>query len=168
MPTGVYQHKRRLLEDRFWARVDVGGPADCWEWTGSKNHNGYGQIREGASGSRLLLAHRVSWEIENGLIQKGLCVLHRYDNPSCVNPAHLFLGTVADNNHDMIKKGRDIKACGEEQGSVILTEQDVHEVRQMLSRSISQRVIAKKYGVTHMAISNINTGKTWAWLKEAK
>jgi len=164
MPKGVYQHKRRALVNRFWEKVDRRGPDECWEWTGALDNNGYGKIKEGVRGSKMLLAHRLSWGLENGPIPKGKCVLHLYDNPRCVNPAHLFLGTQADNLHDMAKKGRSRR--GERHGRAKLTEQDVHEIRQMLKGGIFQRVIAEKYGVTRATIGAINTGKSWAWLKE--
>ena len=148
------------LEERFWAKVDKKGQDECWEWTASKGAHGYGQIGEG---SRMLLAHRVSWGLQNGSIPAGMCVLHRYDNPACVNPSHLRLGLQADNVRDMMNRGR--SARGERQGSSKLTAQDVYEIGQMLGRGIPERVIAKKYGVTQSNISQIKTGETWGWLK---
>ena len=151
---------RVSLEQRFWEKVDKRGPDDCWEWQGVKVY-GYGQIR---GDTVMLYAHRVSWELANGPIPEDKCVLHLYDNRSCVNPRHLWIGTKADNTHDMVQKCR--SARGERNGISKLTEQDVHEIRQMLSCGISQRVIAKKYGVDKATISLINTGETWGWLKE--
>lgn len=87
-------------EARFWAKVDKTG--DCWVWTAATNPKGYGQFY--VEGMRL--AHRVSWILAHGPIPDDLCVLHRCDHPPCVNPAHLFLGTYADNNHDRDAKGR--------------------------------------------------------------
>ena len=153
------------LAERFWAKVDKRGPNECWEWQGYKIPAGYGQIREGVGGSRNLRVHRVSWELANGCpIPTGKFVCHHCDNPSCVNPAHLWIGTNADNQRDMVNKGR--SGRGARTRNSKLTEQDVHEIRQMLSRDILQRVIAKKYGVTRATISKIKTGETWAWLKE--
>jgi len=155
------------LEERFWAKVDKKGPDDCWEWTGAlggdRYGHRYGQI--GISG-KIVRAHRVSWELANGPIPKGICVLHHCDNPSCVNPSHLFLGTKLDNAQDAIKKGRYVNLRGEDNGAAELTEQDVHEIRQMLGRGIPQRVIAKKYGVSKSTVTRIGAGKTWGWLKE--
>ena len=154
------------LAERFWGKVAFlgAGPDDCWEWRAAKDSYGYGEISKGAHGSGILRAHRVSWELTNGPIPKGMCILHHCDNPACVNPAHLFLGTIEDNNHDMASKGRSTR--GEKSSNARLTEQDVYEIRRMLNRGILQRVVAKKYGVSQRAISDIKTGETWNWLKE--
>lgn len=99
------------IEQRFWAKVDKGEPDECWEWTGAKSR-GYGTItRDAADGGTTALAHRVSWEIHNGPIPKnmsyhGMVVAHSCDNPACVNPNHLWLGTQGQNLKDMIEKGR--------------------------------------------------------------
>lgn len=93
----------RPVADRFWPKVQRG--EGCWLWTGACDTYGYGLIRW-RQRDRWDKAHRVSWIIASGPIPNGLCVLHKCDNPPCVNPAHLFLGTQADNMHDMKIKGR--------------------------------------------------------------
>ena len=88
------------LDFGFWEKVDKHAEGGCWVWTGTRQVFGYG------ISLRYRLAHRVSWEIANGPIPDGLWVLHRCDNPPCVNPAHLFLGTQTENMRDMTAKGR--------------------------------------------------------------
>ena len=100
------------LEERFWSGVDRRGPDECWNWTRARQTRGlkYGIIGIGSrldGSKRAVLAHRLAWQLTHGpLARQGLKVLHRCDNPLCCNPAHLFLGTQADNVADMFSKGR--------------------------------------------------------------
>jgi hypothetical protein len=96
----------------FWTKVKRS--ADCWEWQGGKATGGYGQARDGRTG-RKTGTHRIAWTLTFGPIPSGFCVCHHCDNPPCVRPNHLFLGTVADNNRDMTAKGR--SATGNRSGS---------------------------------------------------
>ena len=92
------------ISERFWPRVNTSGGTDaCWSWTLHVDRGGYGFIRQGKT---MRSCHRVSWELTHGSIPEWLWVLHRCDNPPCVNPKHLFLGTRLDNVHDAIEKGR--------------------------------------------------------------
>jgi hypothetical protein len=86
------------LSERFWVKVDKRGPDECWQWIGIRNEDGYGRP--------YLRAHRVSWQIANGRDPGSLFVCHSCDNPSCVNPNHLWLGTNTVNLRDMVAKGR--------------------------------------------------------------
>ena len=95
--------KQLPLEERFWARVGEPDSNGCWPWLGTKRHTGYGKIRNHYKHEG---THRVSYTLNVGPIPQGLHVLHKCDNPTCVNPDHLFLGTQADNMKDMFKKGR--------------------------------------------------------------
>ena len=104
------QYTRRPIADRFWEKVHK--TDSCWIWTGYCYPKGYGRISVGGKRDGSKLAHRVSWELHFGPIPDGLDVCHdcpNGDNPSCVNPTHLFLGTQADNMEDMIAKGRSLK-----------------------------------------------------------
>ena len=91
----------QTLSERFWAKVNRDG--DCWMWTGTLNHKGYGQFWFGTKHHQ---SHRASWMMHRGPIPDGMWVLHKCDTPSCVNPAHLYLGTHAENMADMVARGR--------------------------------------------------------------
>jgi hypothetical protein len=97
-----------VSESRFWGKVQRG--EECWMWTGHRDRQGYGRIHDGSHDGAMLLAHRVSWELANGPIPDGMCVLHSCDNPGCVRPSHLHLGTVADNQSEMATRHRGIQS----------------------------------------------------------
>ena len=139
---------------RFWAKVAK--TPTCWIWLagkgGGKHVPTYGRIR---IDTRQYFAHRLSWQITFGMIPDGLCVLHHCDNPICVRPDHLFLGTLADNNHDMIVKGR--QARGETHPYAKLTTNEVETIRQLVG-GIPQREIAKAFHVSQQLVSCITRG----------
>lgn len=139
---------------------------ECWEWQGYRNKKGYGRIASGGSSGRMLAAHRVAWAAHNAEpVPPGLCVCHHCDNPACVNPAHLFLGTSPENTADMIAKGRAIKAKGEAHGSSRLTEAQVLEARRLHSAGgMTKQSLSDRYGVSRSAIYYAVTRKTWRHL----
>jgi hypothetical protein len=96
----------RTAPDRFWAKVDKRGPDECWEWQAALTRGGYGTFVVTKSPKRMARAHRFAWELTHGEEPKGLHVCHQCDNPLCVNPAHLWLGTNQDNMRDCADKGR--------------------------------------------------------------
>lgn len=150
---------RVALEDRFWAKVRKAGPDECWEWTASKFGHGYGQIARGGEHGGVMPAHRASYEIEHGPIPRTIWVLHRCDNPGCVNPRHLFLGTVADNNRDRDQKGR--TANGLTGRAQKLTAADVRTVVHLYASGVSQEKMAPRFGVAQTTISAILRGRSW-------
>lgn len=164
----------KSLAERFWPKVDTsGGPDACWTWTAALNTAGYGVISAGPGGASPLRAHRVAWELTHGPIPSWLDVLHACDNPPCVNPAHLWLGTASDNGRDMASKGRargqrswDHMPRGEDHGYATLTEADVREIRRAYAaREATQTDLGRRFGVHQTLISLIVLGKAWRHVK---
>jgi hypothetical protein len=162
MPPGIYQHRRKTIAERFWAKVDKsGGPDACWPWLGSCNTNGYGTFRgfvptEGT--------HRTAYILTYGPIPDEMCVCHSCDNPPCCNPAHLFLGTRNENMADMAQKGRAADTAGEKNGHARLTEQDVLAIRAAVAAGITEQDLAPRYGVSRSAIGAVVTRQNWKHL----
>ena len=146
----------------FWSKVDKSG--GCWEWTAGKNAGGYGVFGMDRTS---VLAHRLAYTLEVGEIPTGMVLRHNCDNPGCVNPGHLSLGTRKDNADDMVKRGRsgacggDADQHGENNPSAKLDEADIVFIRYWLSQGHSQADIADAFGVSQSNISFINTGRRW-------
>lgn len=149
------------LVDKFNAHVDTRGEDECWEWDGNRDRDGYGITNYKRKRVR---AHRVSWMLSRGEIPAGMCVCHRCDNPACVNPHHLFIGTIADNNHDRHRKMRDARM--ELASGAKLTRADVLEIIKMRRSGTIYRVIGERFGVSWSAARNVVIGATWAGVKE--
>lgn len=158
---GMSQHGTKGLIsddiDRFWAKVDKAGPDECWNWTAGRCRKGYGWF---SLWGRAIRSHRVSYLIARGSIPDGMQVLHTCDVPACVNPAHLWVGTNADNRADMVAKGR--ASRGAKHCCAKLTEVDIPVIRARLAAGEPQRAIAADYGLHQVAISLIKTGANWA------
>lgn len=114
------------IAERYW-RLTKTGPG-CWIWQGNRNQLGYGQFRVGRKGP-VMTAHRVAWEIHNGPIPDGLIVMHQCDNPPCVNPDHLRVGTHKDNAQDCVAKGRRAKTHKPHSRVLKLTDDQVRAIR---------------------------------------
>lgn len=152
----------RNIVKRFWSKVDIRGPEECWPWTACKCH-GYGYIYY--MDGKYRRSHRVVYKLIIGPIPDGMCVLHHCDNRACVNPAHLFLGTKADNSADMVRKGRSHNRNGELNGRSKLTENQVISIRQEYEQgNISHRNLANMYGVEKAAIGKIIRRENWRYL----
>lgn len=157
------KNKMTLLE-RFWGKVDVRGEDECWNWKAGGNF-GYGSIRLGNRFSKQVRAHRLSWEIENGPIRDNLLVCHRCDNRACVNPSHLFLGTVLENNRDAKQKGRN--AFGENSGHSKLNDFQIRVIRKTNDRKsfkIKRRFLAELFGVNESCIYKVISKQSWRHL----
>lgn len=152
---------RKSIGNRFWDRVDVCGEDECWEWKGYRNENGYGKML--AFGEQM--AHRVSWIINSGEIPEGIKVLHKCDNPPCVNPEHLFLGTLGDNNKDRHRKGRTVVPDnkGSNHGMSKLKESDVVEILRLHQQGLSNMDIVRKFNKVHKAtVYDVIFRRTWS------
>lgn len=148
---------RKTVLERFEEKFEKIDGNTCWEWKAHRTPKGYGSIK---INRRMRSAHRVSWELYEGPIPEGLCILHRCDNPPCVRPSHLFLGTQAENVADMISKNR--KAIGVNSGSNKLNESQVHEIRRIFQEGgISKRKLGRQFGVSDMTVFFIVTGQLW-------
>lgn len=135
----------------------------CWIWMMSTNEKGYGRVYAGRADGRQERAHRVSYRIFKGEIPEGMIVCHRCDVPSCVNPDHLFLGSLKDNTQDMLAKGRNVPMVGEMCGRAVLTEKQVREARRRYQAGDgSHRSLAEEYGVSKGAMCAVLTGRSWA------
>lgn len=157
------RHKEDL-ELRFWNKVQKRSEKECWEWTAKKFPDGYGKFWFNEKSMR---AHRISWMIHFGEIPNGLLVCHSCDNPACVNPNHLWLGTNQENLIDAVKKGRCkggfVGKFGENHPNTTLNQQQVDEIRILYQdKHLPQSRLSKMFFVSQGTISHIINRKTWA------
>lgn len=147
-------------EERFWSKVERRTARECWPWIASRFHFGHGQV---GIGGKHTTAHRIAWELTNGAIPDGLCVLHSCDNPPCCNPRHLFLGTRGDNAQDRKNKRR--TPTGEKNINAKLTETEVRAMFVMERAGYSISEIAAIVQTTYSNVQNILDGRRWSHLK---
>lgn len=149
---------KRPASIRFWEKVDKSG--DCWTWTARTDAYGYGAIKVDGKST---LAHRYSWLINVGYLPDDKLVCHHCDNPPCVNPKHLFLGTHKDNYDDMRSKGREKKAspAGEINPMSRLTDGDVRVIRSLVEQGLTQIMVSKFLAVPATTVHNVCSRKTW-------
>jgi len=142
--------------ERFWEKVDK--TDTCWLWFGSKT-KGYGKMN---INHHCVYAHRFIWEETYGPIPEGLMVLHHCDNPPCVKPSHLFLGTASDNEYDSVNKGRHFDNAGEKHPLAKLTAIQVREIRLVyIPRILPFRKLASQYNVSQSTIQQVLNRRTW-------
>lgn len=155
----------RTPAQRFWAKVDKRSEAECWPWMATKNGVGYGKFTLGVNNK--VLAHRYSYEAANGPIPDGVLVCHKCDNPQCVNPAHLFLGTHKDNMEDAVRKGR--QARGARLPQTKLTDAQVLEAIELArSKPRNNERVAKMYGISGEHLGALMRGKYRAMFSEGR
>jgi len=157
MPSGVYIRKNKNNSESILDKIVTTLPSLCWEWTGYKDKNGYGQI---GINNKIYYTHRIVYELINGSIPSNLSILHHCDNPSCCNPNHLFLGTRADNIKDMVSKGRQSKGENRPNSKHIYSQ--IVKIRQLYSTGkYTQKQLGEKFNLNQSNISRIITNQKW-------
>jgi hypothetical protein len=154
------------VADRFWAKVDREGPllrpelGKCWVWTASTNQWGYGQFN--AREHQCTLAHRFAWRLSFG-DAKEMCVLHKCDNPRCVNPDHLFLGTRTENAADKVRKHRQsrISLPGSRNPIAKLSEEQVTQMRALARSGVSGAELGRRFSVSKSTACRAIRGALW-------
>lgn len=148
----------------FNIKLSKANKKGCINWLGSKNKKGYGKL---SYNGKLILSHRFSYLIYYGYLDDNLFVCHRCDNPSCVNPKHLFLGTPKDNMKDASVKGRCVlpNQKGQNHPHSKLTDKKVKEIKKLMKSGASGLKVAKKYNVDNSVIYDIKNGRSWKHIK---
>lgn len=152
IPERIKNHQGNVTEAYFWSKAthpDEG----CWEWQAEKTSNGYGAYRKSGQGRKIYLAHRYAYELAYGAFDKKLFVCHKCDNPQCIRPDHLFLGTNEDNMKDAVRKQRQKRT---------LSNEKVREIVKLKEQGENGAKIALKYDVAPTTIYSIFAGETWS------
>lgn len=158
----IRSHSEQKQCEKYWLRSfyeKITKTESCWLWNGVILKHGYGQFSKGQKRDS---AHRFSYKIHKGEIPKGMVICHKCDNPRCVNPEHLFLGTYKDNTQDMINKNRQRHLKGEEAVSAKLNWEKVNEIRKRYKNEIiTMQELANQFNVSLIVISKLLHNKTW-------
>jgi hypothetical protein len=141
---------------KFWSRVDKKSADECWLWIGAFDKDGYGQMRDGIRKIQDR-GHKFSYRLHFGVIPKNMCVCHKCDNPSCVNPNHLFLGTALDNQKDKMAKNRHAK--GESQGHSKLTNEQISQIRSRANDDY--KVLCSEFNIVPSTVYRIWHKESW-------
>ena len=149
------------IAERFWIKVNIGGPYDCWLWTAARNHSGYGLFKPRDSNCQGCTAHRYAWILTHGPISsRSLLICHRCRNRHCVNPAHLYLGTSSNNQQDSIREGtfHAFTRTGVCNPLARFTEADVVAIRESF---LSNAALGRHFRVNPSLISRVRLGVTY-------
>lgn len=154
--------KPRAEAERFWEKVRRG--PGCWLWDAGRNADGYGTFM--LRSQRHILAHRMAWRLTRGPIPRGKRVLHECDNPPCVRPAHLKLGTMKDNTADMMARGRRASTAGTRNGRAKLTRAKIRRMRVLRGRGASYDLLGRRFGVSNVAARKAVLGINYTEFKK--
>lgn len=160
----LYPIADAVLRERLRPKIDRRGPDDCWNWTASRDDDGYGFLRVGPKGGYRfkVAAHRATYHLEVAAITATVQVLHKCDNPACCNPAHLFPGTPRINSDDKVAKGRQSRLRGDGNGAAKLSADDAADVRSRYQfRVVTMEMLAAEKGVSLSAIKRVLSGKSF-------
>jgi hypothetical protein len=157
MPT--YDTLRPTDIERFWSKVVILGPDDCWLWQAGLNGRGYPFFK---LAGRQVRAHHVAFLVANGHPHGSRVLRHTCDTPRCVNPRHLIPGSIADNSRDALERG--LYRVGARHPMAKLSETEVRQIRALHARGVSQTELAQVFPVNQRSISNIVLRKTWKHL----
>lgn len=160
---GILSHTRAQIEAKFWANVQK--TSHCWEWTGTKSKTGYGVLytpHKTTDSRRRIFAHRFVHELYHGPIPEGMLVCHHCDNPGCVNPDHLWLGSDQENTADRHRKGRTV--TGEKHTQAKVSEADVLLIRAKARTGRSYASLAREFSLSLQQVSRIVRRVNWKYL----
>ena len=155
------------LAQRYWAKVDIGEPDECWPWTGATSGGNNNPIKYGCIrvSGRTLRAHRVGWELAHRESPGDSVVRHVCDYPLCQNPSHLLLGTDTDNMRDMYERGRNRHLRGEGHPRSKLTVEMVKEIRALYKSGVTKSAISRELGIPRRTAHDVLIGRTWSHIE---